>query len=78
MEVIPMTESMKDAVVNRHNQLRNKLAAGKTPKYPSASRMKEIVSNNFFLITKLLRRDLKLINDMIIKKLIKYENKKKP
>ncbi|XP_063696995.1 antigen 5 like allergen Cul n 1-like [Culicoides brevitarsis] len=42
MEVIPMTQGMKDAVVNRHNQLRNKLAAGKTPKYPSASRMKEI------------------------------------
>lgn len=44
MEVIPMTQSMKDAVVNRHNQLRNKLAGGKTPKYPTASMMREIVS----------------------------------
>lgn len=50
-----MTQSMKDTVVTRHNQLRNKLAAGKTPKYPTASRMKEIVSTkiSFLLLLKL-------------------------
>lgn len=44
MEVIPMTESMKNTVVHGHNLNRNKLAAGKVPKYPQASKMLEMVS----------------------------------
>lgn len=62
MEKIPMTKSMKDAVVSRHNQLRNKLAGGQTPKYPTASRMREIVSifsKNIYLFY----CSLKLMND---------------
>lgn len=44
MEVIPMTKSMKETVLSKHNEARNRLAGGKVPKYPTASRMREIVS----------------------------------
>jgi len=42
IKIIPMSQSMKNTMVQEHNRVRNKLALGKVPQYPAASRMLEM------------------------------------
>lgn len=38
-----MTDDVKQAILDKHNELRNIQAMGKTPGYPSAKRMATMV-----------------------------------
>lgn len=42
-EQIEMTDEVKQAILDQHNELRNTQAMGKTPGYPPAKRMATMV-----------------------------------
>lgn len=49
-EQIDMTDAVKQAILDKHNELRNIQASGGTPGYPPAKRMATMVSIFFYLI----------------------------
>lgn len=55
-EQIDMTDDVKQAILDKHNELRNIQASGQTPGYPSAKRMATMVRISQLFSEKYLTR----------------------